>query len=197
MPTLEEEGIRAMAVGAWKMIEARGAAQAEAERVAAAARAAQTATKDPVPLSTSLAGEKNITVRSTEPFTWIDPISIQFYLWRYQRPQLGTVRLIAPATEQGQTPAEPETLRFVGTDFMAAVAGLDKGEVGVAWNEPKTVAYIVRMVDTAPNERDLRSEFLASDNQQQLEVVASLDKADSFRQWIKSLEAQVGLKWHQ
>ena len=80
---------------------------------------------------------------------------------------------------------------------MKTVASLEKGGIGVAWNEPKTVAYIVRMVDATPEAKELQSLFLSSADPQQLQVVASLDRGDAFREWIKSLEATVGLQWHQ
>lgn len=197
VPKLEEEGIRSMVVNSWKMIEARGAAEAEAERLAEAARAKQEASKDPASLATALAGEKDITVQSTDPFTWLDVNSIQLYMWGYGRPRLGTIQLTAPAPKEGEKPAEPETVQLVGSAFMKTVAGLEKGGIGVAWNEPKTVAYVVRMVDATPEAKELQSLFLSSADAQQLQVVASLDKGDAFREWIKSLEAKVGLQWHQ
>ena len=197
VPKLEEEGIRSMVVNSWKMIEARGAAQAEAERLAAEARAKQEASKDPVSLATALAGEKDITVQSTDPFSWLDVNSIQLYMWGYGRPRLGTIQLAAPAPKEGEKPAEPETVQLVGSAFMKTVASLEKGGIGVAWNEPKTVAYIVRMVDATPEAKELQSLFLSSADPQQLQVVASLDRGDAFREWIKSLEATVGLQWHQ
>jgi len=197
VPTLEEEGIRSMVVGAWKMIEAREAAQAEAERLAAEARAKQEAAKEPVPLATAFSGEPGITVRSTEPFAWFDTISIQLYMMGYGQPRLSTIELVAPEPKEGETPSERETVPFVGTDFMRTVASLDKGSVAVAWNEPKTIAYVVRMVDTTPGTKELQSLFLSSANPRQLGIVASMDRRETFREWIKSLEATVGLEWRQ
>jgi hypothetical protein len=197
VPELDDPGIRPMVVNAWKMIQAREAAQADADRLASEARAKQKASQEPVSLATALAGEDEITVQTTEPFTWFDPISIQLTMMGYGQPRLSTIQLVTPEPKEGEKPAEAETVPLVGADFMRTVAGLDRGSVGVAWNEAKTVAYVVRMVETTPDAKELQSLFLASADPRQLAVVASIDRGEAFREWLESLEASVGLEWQQ
>jgi len=198
VPELTDEGIRPMVVNAWKMIQARGDAEAEATRLAEVARDKQKAAGDPVPLAIALAGEKDVTVQSTEPFTWFDPISIQLTMMGYGQPRLSTIELVAPEPKEGEeATGGDETVPLVGSEFMRTVASLDMGSIGVAWNEPKTVAYVVRMVETTPDAKELESLFLSAADPRQLGIVASIDRREAFQDWMKSLEAEAGLEWHQ
>ncbi|MGI6418660.1 MAG: hypothetical protein ACOX1P_23685 [Thermoguttaceae bacterium] len=195
-PELSDSGVREMVVDAWKRIEARDKAMQEAERLAEKARAKKAS------LAESLAGEKDIVVRTTEPFTWIDRTSVSLALYGYGAPRLSTVHLAsksAPAADKAknQDSAEAETLPLVGNDFMQAVAILQPGEVGVAWNEPKTVVYAIRVLETSPPADDLRQMFLTSANPQQINVVARLDRWFAYQDWVKGLEAMAGLEWQQ
>ncbi len=197
VPELDDDGVRSRVVGAWKMMQARDAAQTEADRLASEARAKQAAAKEPISMATALAAEQGVTVQSTEPFTWFDPISIQLTMMGYGQPRLSTVELVAPEPKEGEEPPEAETLPMVGADFMRTVAGLDKGGVGVAWNQPETVAYVVRMDDTTPEAKELRSLFFASADERQLQMVAQDDKVHAFREWVESLEKAVGFEMQQ
>jgi hypothetical protein len=184
-----------MVVDAWKMIEARAAAQAEAERLASAARTRQEASTEPVPLATALAGEQGVSVQSTEPFTWFDPISIQLAMMGYGEPRFSTIEIAVPEPKEGEKPSEGGTVPMVGPDFMQTVGGLQQGDVGVAWNHPKTVTYVVRMIETTPGAEELRKLFLSSADARQLGMIASLDRIRAYRQWVESLEASAGLEW--
>ncbi len=195
-PELSDPGVREMVVDAWKRIEARDKAMQAAERLAETARAKK------APLAESLAGEKEIVVRTTEPFTWIDRTSVSLALYGYGAPRLSTVQLAsrsAPAVDEAedQAPPEAETVPLVGNDFMQTVALLEPGEVGVAWNEPKTVVYVIRVLETSPPTDDLRQMFLVSANPQQINVVAQLDRWFAYQDWLKGLETMAGLEWQQ
>lgn len=196
-PKLDDEGVREMVVNAWKMIQARDAAQAEADRLAATARAKQEGSEEPVLLATALAGEAGVTVHSTEPFTWFDAISIQLTMMGYGQPRLSAIELVTPEPKEGEEAPEAETVPLVGADFMRMVASLDKGSVGVAWNDPKTVAYVVQMVETTPDTKELESLFLSAADPRQLGIIGNIDRRDAFREWMKSLETEAGLEWHQ
>ena len=198
VPELSDEGIRSMVVNAWKMIQARADTEAEAERLAEIARGKQKDGEAPVLLATALAGEKGVTVQSTEPFTWFDSISIQLTMMGYGQPRLSTIELAVPKPKEGEEPVESgETVPLVGADFMRTVASLDKGSVGVAWNEPKTVAYVVQMVETTPDAKELESLFLSAADPRQLGIIARIDRNGTFQEWMKSLETESGLEWHQ
>jgi len=197
VPELSEPDVRTMVLDAWKMIQARDAAQAEADRLASAARAKQEASKEPVPLATALAGEQGVSVQSTEPFTWFDPTSIQLAMWGYGSPRLSMIEIAVPEPKEGEKPAERETVPLLGSDFMQTAGGLQTGDIGVAWNHPKTVAYVVRMVETAPDAEKLRKDFLSSADPRQLSTIASIERVRAYRQWVESLEASAGLEWQQ
>ena len=198
VPELEDEGIRSMVLNAWKMIEARGAAQAEAERLAGEARSKEEASKDPLPLAEALAGQENLKVEKTEPFTWFDPMSVMWAL-RSGRSGLwlGSVNLVGPEPKEGEAAPEPETVPYAGSDFMRAALNLPPGGIGIAWNQPKTVVYILRMVEKSPTDDVLRHQFLDFANPQELNLVANAERQEAYRQWMKSLEESVGLEWRQ
>jgi hypothetical protein len=189
VPELSDEGIRQMVIGAWKMIEARDIAEAEAKRLADAARV------NGGQLTAVLKDEQGITVETTEPFTWFDPVYMQLTMMGYAQPRLSTIKLAAPDAEEGEEPAEDQTVPLAGSDFMRAVSNLSEGEVGTAWNMPKTVVYVVRMVETSPDEADLRQQFLSAADPRQLAEVANIDRRNAFREWMNGLEKAVGLQW--
>ncbi len=77
---------------------------------------------------------------------------------------------------------------------MRAISSLEAGEVGIAWNVPKTVVYVVRMVETSPEPELLQQQFLSAANPQQLRIVAELDRGEAFRNWMDGLKASVGFE---
>ena len=198
VPELKDEGIRAMVVNAWKMIEARGAAQAEAERLAGEARSKEEASKTPLPLAEALAGQKDLKVEKTEPFSWFDSNSVMWAL-NFGRSGLwlDSVELVGPEPKEGEKAPEPETVPYVGSDFMRAALNLSPGGIGTAWNQPKTAVYVLRMVEKSPEDDVLRHMFLDSADPRELNLVANADRREAYRQWMKSLEKTVGLEWHQ
>ncbi len=198
VPELKDEGIRPMVVNAWKMIEARGAAQAEAERLAGEARSKEEASKDPLPLAEALAGQENLQVEKTQPFSWFDPMSVAMAV-NYGRSGLwlGSVKLAVPEPKEGEEAPEPETVPYVGSDFMRAAMNLAPGGIGIAWNQPKTVVYVLRMVEKSPADDVLRHQFLSFADPRELNLVANAERREAYRQWMKSLEKSVGLEWHQ
>jgi hypothetical protein len=84
-----------------------------------------------------------------------------------------------------------------GFDFMETVFQLQPGEVGVAPNEPKTIAYLVRLEDETPGEEVLRDLFWQSGIQfnVQVQYVARLEQQRKIFAWIEEFEKDWGLEW--
>lgn len=63
-------------------------------------------------------------------------------------------------------------------------------------NQPKTVAYVVRLVSLSPTSERLRTSFLA-DPFQLYNEVAREDIIDVQRTWMKGIEAEANLTWKE
>ncbi len=173
-PAWEDTGVRERVLGKWKEIQARDLAAKEAERVAAAAR------QSSKPLKDLAAAHKDLTVLSPEPFSWMTFGAFPS-AWMYgQDPRLSKVKGVEAA----------------GEEFMRGVFRLRPGETGLAWNQPKTVVYVVRLVQYTPPENELWTKFL----QTRVEAyvgVARYEWLTTFQAWLDDLKAQAGLKWER
>ncbi len=116
--------IKDQVVQSWKLIEARDFAKKKAEEVAEQAR------KSEKPLTEiTVEGE---TGEEIPPFTWMTASS-------------------APSF-QGPQPArltEVEGVEAAGNTFMKDVFALENGQVGVAFNQPENIAYVVKRVGSS------------------------------------------------
>ena len=87
-----------------------------------------------------------------------------------------------------------EHVELAGEDFMRAVYDLKVDEIGVAMNQPKTIAYVVRLTETTPNESVLWSMFKADDYSKYFSL-AMADTQKMNEQWREELQKAAGLKW--
>ena len=116
---------------AWRIVAARPLARARAEEIAAAATGGST-------LADVLAARSDTTLSASTvgPFTWLSR---------------GSAAFGAPVTL-----SQPEGLEMPGDDFMRAVFALEPGGTAVAFNQPQTVCYAIRLVSFAPPEEELQ-----------------------------------------
>ncbi len=174
VPSIDDAEIRRQVLASWKMIEARSLAQKRAEELAEKARPSKQS------LSIALAEEKDVKVTEAGPFTWMTQGNPML---GPQEPRLTTV----PGVD---TP---------GTDFMRAVFDLSEGEVGVAFNAPKTNLYVIRVTTLEPAPRVLREKFLAeTPNQQQQQTYSAISFEEHLatsRKWIEEVRTTAGLHW--
>lgn len=155
---------------AWRIVEARPLARSAAEAIVKAAGAgslAEAAAAQPEPrFETVTAG----------PFTW---------LARGGQP-FGS----PPA------PSQPEGLSMPGDEFMQAVFALEPGGTAVAFNEPRTVCYAIRLVSYEPDEEALRTMFLDTrTDQRRLAPIAQQEEARAVDAWIGDIEKRYALTW--
>lgn len=160
------DAVRPEVERAWRIVEGRGLAKQKAEGLAEKARAAGK------PLAEVFAGDAAATVSTVGPFTWLEDTF----------------------TGGQPTLSQPEGISMPGEEFMSAVHGLQPGQVTIAFNEPRTVCYLIRLVSVAPAEEALREAFVAGRNDQRSIAMVAQDQL--FRAsdaWIRGLEERYRL----
>ena len=83
---------------------------------------------------------------------------------------------------------------MAGTEFMETVFSLAPGEIGVAFNAPQTVAYVIRLTAMKPSQDALWTQFKVDD------FSTYRSAADSAQQqiygaWINEIKTSANLKW--
>ena len=83
-----------------------------------------------------------------------------------------------------------------GDDFMREVFRLKKDGVGVAFNQPKTIVYVVRVIDVNPLPEVLWKGFLAEDYST-YELVGYGEQYDTIRAWREQIKSAAGFEWNR
>jgi hypothetical protein len=157
---------------AWRIVEARPLARKVAEEIAAQVQAGATLA-DAVAKRT---GDPKLEIVKAGPFAWLSRGGASF----------GSAASLS----------QPDGLSMPGEEFMAAVFGLEPGGTAVAFNEPRTVCYCIRLDALTPPEDDLRKRFFAGGvNQPQLMAVTREAQEQAYLRWIADLERRRGLEW--
>jgi len=152
----------------WRLIEARPLARKEAEELAAAA-----ADK---PLAEVLAGREGLAASTVGPFTWLTR---------------GTAPFGSPPMRN-----DPEGIEMAGDEFLAAVFGLEPGQTAVAFNEPQTVCYAIKLAGLEPAEEVLQERFVeAANDPRRLAMLAEDETRDAFDRWLVGIEKRQGVEW--
>lgn len=175
VPSFDDEGVADQVRQAWKMIEARklalDAAKALKDEAAKANR----------PLKEVFADRQDIRVVAPPPFSWLTfgsvPMGVQ--------PRMSAVEGV---TMPGSMP---------GTDFMQTTFTLTAGQLGVAMNQPQTVAYVIRMVELAPPEQVLVKSFEESDSIYRWISMAMEDQHQIDQAWKEEIKTAAGFKWER
>jgi hypothetical protein len=167
----DDPGVREKVLRAWKMVEARKLAIKAAENLGDQAR------KAGLSLSNTFIERPDINVIVAGPFSWMT----------YGNVPQGTPRT-PPRLSQ------VKGVEMAGPDFMRAVFGMKKGQIGVAMNHPKTIAYVVRVNEINPPQKVLWAQFEV-DNYGDYAEVAADDQGRMFRAWQEELQEEAGLEW--
>jgi hypothetical protein len=156
-------------VRAWRIVEARPLARKAAEEIAAAAKAGTT-------LEQVAATRGGLEVEKVGPFTWLTRGTAPFG----SAPEL----------------SQPDGLAMPGEALMRAVFDLEPGQCSVAFNQPETVCYAVRVASFEPDEARLKELFLAStQDPRRLATVAEDDTRAVYDNWMKSIQERNGVAW--
>jgi hypothetical protein len=159
---------------AWRIVEARPLARAAAEAIVKAAGTgslAEAAADQPEP---------RFEAATVGPFTWLSR------------------GLAGGGQPFGSPPApsQPEGLSMPGDEFMQAVFALEPGGTAVAFNEPRTVCYAIRLVSYEPDEEALRTMFLDTrTDQRRLAPIAQQEEVRAVDAWIGDIEKRYALTW--
>ncbi len=151
----------------WRIVEGRGIARKKAEELAARARTEKQS------FEMLLGGSTALKATKIEPFTWL-------------------------ATGANGQPvlSQPEGVQMAGEEFMEAVFGLEPEQTTVAFNEPRTVCYAIRLTAFEPPVAELREKFLeAKSDPRRIGAVAQGEFSRSFGDWLTGLEKRYGLTW--
>jgi len=95
------------------------------------------------------AADKNVQVVRTDPFSWF------------------TVGNVPQRSGMGETfrMSQPDGIVALGPDFMREVFDLKGSDVGAVLNHDHTIAYVLRVVEHAESEDQLRQAFLSEANE--------------------------------
>jgi hypothetical protein len=154
---------------AWRIVEARPLARKAAEELVAEAKEGKT-------LEAVAASRGGLEVEKVGPFTWLTRGTAPF----------------GSAPERSQ----PEGLAMPGEELMQAVFALEPGQSTVAFNEPKTVCYAIRLGSFEPDEAQLKELFIAAaKDPRRLAAVAEGDTRQVYDRWLESIEKKHAVSW--
>lgn len=151
----------------WRIVEGRSLARKKAEELAARARSEKQS------FEMLLGGNTTLKAAKIAPFTW-----------------LSTGANGQPVLSQ------PDGVQMPGDEFMEAVFSLESEQTTVAFNEPRTVCYAIRLESLEPPVAELREKFLeAKSDPRRIGAVAQGEFSRSFGDWLAGLEKRYGLTW--
>lgn len=165
--------VRAQVLDTWKQVEARKLAEAEARVLAESARKSGRALAD------AYENRPGAVIKAAGPFKWLVPMAADPL-----SPQNVRYRL-----------SDVEGVDAAGQEFMRSVFSLGVGDIGVAWNEPQSTVYVVRMQRLAPEDMILWERFAAA-TPQSYTFVGQNDLQEVANSFSKDLQEQAGLVWH-
>ena len=156
---------------AWRIVEGRPLARKIAEELAKQAVGGKT-------LEAAIADRTDgpkLAAATAGPFTWLSR---------------------SGAFGSAPTLSQPDGLSMPGEEFMKAVFALQPGETAVAFNEPRTVCYAIRLVAYEPTDEKLREQFVdPSLDQRRIAMIARQQEGDAIGRWIEDVERRYALQW--
>ena len=171
VPKFDDKGVREQVLRAWKLIHARSLAIKEADSLAAEAR------KTKKPLKQAFVDRPDLHIILPPAFSWVT----------FGNVPLGS----APnAARLSEVPG----VYLAGEDFMRTVFHLERGQIGVAMNAPKTVAYVIQLKELSPSREVLWKQFEVDDFSKYAPA-ANTDKRQMYQAWLKEIKSSVGLEW--
>jgi hypothetical protein len=161
---------------AWRIVEGRNLAKKRAEEIASLADTKQQSLEATLQQQAAPPGGAEMKAMTIGPFSWLTE---------------GVM-----AAGGGPTLSQPEGTSMPGDEFMRAVFALEPGRTTVAFNEPRTVCYVLRLVSQEPPTAELQEKFLAGRNdRQKIGMVAQREASTTFRSLIEGMEKRYRLDW--
>jgi len=123
-----------------------------------------------------VAGRAGLAASTVGPFTWLTR---------------GTAPFGSPPMRN-----DPEGIEMAGDEFLAAVFGLEPGQTAVAFNEPQTICYAIKLAGLEPAEEVLQERFVeAATDPRRLAMLAEDETRDAFDRWMAGIEKRQGVEW--
>jgi hypothetical protein len=91
---------------------------------------------------------------------------------------------------------EREAVEMPGDSFMRVATRLDVGQIGVAVNEPETVACVIRATGLGRPPYQLYDDFLKA-HISDYAMVARTDVEAAYKAWQDGIKKSIGLKWER
>jgi hypothetical protein len=171
--------IRDKVVRVWKFRNARPLAEKRASELAAKASSSGQSLKE------VFARDSAITVTETGQFSWMTFGSAGAAMMGFSPPTLG----------------EAEGVVDPGPDFMRTATQLDPGQIAVAWNNPQTIYYVVRISEKSPDNDALVDSFVEEASQQdgltRYARAAFPEQRSIYTHWITQLQDDAKVVWER
>jgi ribonuclease E len=186
------EEIKEVVLKRWKEIEARPLARKRAEELAVEVRNSRKSLAE----AFTSAGRNDVPVTETEPFTYKSygaSMYAAFLAMRGIPPRLGEV--CEKGVAVGDSEIDNKWIVAPGVEFMEMASSLAVGETGVVFNQPQTVAYVIRVIGNSPSEDVLWERFQNASIMEyylagQPEAIVEARKA-----WLNKIYEEIGFKW--
>ncbi|MDR1484211.1 MAG: hypothetical protein LBT09_05265 [Planctomycetaceae bacterium] len=179
-----DEVLRNAVIKRWKEVQARDIAFKAAKELADTAKASKES------LKVALAAKSDLfSITETEPFTWL---TYGYAITLGSPLRLGEVR--EKGVSYGKAELDNKYIFAPGEEFMRVTSGLEIGEIGTVFNQPKTTVHIVRLISTSPSEESLWENFkkVPPDAYLPLGQQRILEAREA---WLESIRAEMNFKW--
>ncbi|MDR2171163.1 MAG: hypothetical protein LBP59_13550 [Planctomycetaceae bacterium] len=169
----------------WREVRARDIAFKSASELAELAKGSKESLK--VVLESK---SDKLSITETEPFTWL---TFGYAIDSDSPVRFGEIR--EKGVPYGEAESGNKYIFAPGEDFMRVASGLDVGEVGITFNQPKTTVHIIKLISTMPAEDLLWERFKTAPPQIYLQI-GQRDKIIEAREaWLESIRSEMGFKW--
>ncbi len=138
-------------------------------------------------------------------FCWVKILDGFGFL--YSKTELEKVQEIGPFTWLTQGAAgvnaapvlsSPQGLAMPGNVMFQKVFATAEGKSVAVFNEPKTICYVIGVLEFQPPENELRDRFEGIlGDQRRVSMVAQTAFAEVFMDWIAGLEKDFELTWNR
>jgi hypothetical protein len=171
--------VRGEVLEAWKRIQARDLAVKKAKEYAEMVRKAKQ------PMKEVFAKEMDLPVSEVGPFSWLTRPSVPLGMQGMQQ---------MPPSQYPQIPGVANP----GEEFMETTFGLQAGEVGVALNHPKSIAYVIDVVKFEPSNAVLEQEFMVKVREyERYRDAGRVKAAEAQNDWMDSMLAEYDVQWQR
>jgi len=186
VPEFTDKGIKELVRHRWLAVHARELAENRAKELATLANQSKDQS-----LTESLANQ-DVPIVETSSFTWFTQSMAQP---GYRRAPLVFGEVAERGIPRGTADYANVHIKAPGADFMETAYSLQPGESGVAMNQPQMLVFVVRLVESSPDEELLWRYFITTPLSDYHGAGKEESQARMMRKWIDEIERNVGFQW--